>query len=127
MHCTQRSTNKLKHNIDEKLLILRLAVFFCRFSQLYLVRTSRTYWDLVLSFGAPFGRQRHIFGQFWTPTGGSWHNPADCCNRRGFSAEKQVQQGEPNKIRFRKKADFFVLFTFHYSSFVIHFYQADFE
>ena len=35
---------------------------------------------------------------------------------------------EAKQIRFRKKADFlFVLFISHYSLFIIHFLQADFE
>ncbi|MBQ8173964.1 MAG: hypothetical protein IJ009_01020 [Clostridia bacterium] len=48
---------------------------------------------------------------------------AEPFSRRGFSAEKQAQQGEPNKIRFRKKADFCLydsFFIIHYSSFIIH-------
>jgi hypothetical protein len=53
----------------ERLLILRLAVFFCLFSEHYLIISSRKYWDLFLSFWAPFGRQKHISCHSRTPTG----------------------------------------------------------
>ena len=46
-------------------------------------------------------------------------------NKRAY--ELQFYTMSPNKIRIRKKADFFVLFVFHYSIFIIHLPKADFE
>ena len=44
----------------------------------------------------------------WTRKPALSNSPVDCCNRRGFSAEKRVQQGEPKEIDMNFHVDFFM-------------------
>ena len=61
-----------------------------------------------------------LFAFLWIRKAALGNSPVDCCNRRGFSAEKRIHL-PPSKIDMsRQRFVVFYLFTIHYSLFTIH-------